>query len=117
MNKRKIGSAYENIAVEYLKKHGYIVIEQNYFCKYGEIDIIAKNENMLVFVEVKYRKNSKAGMGESAVNKSKQKHIVKSAQNYMIEKYKTDELSCRFDVIAINGNMLHHIKDAFDGYY
>lgn len=117
MNNREIGSAYENKAVEYLKKHSYIIIEQNYFCKYGEIDIIAKKKDMLVFVEVKYRKNSKTGIGENAVNRKKQMHIINSAQNYMIEKYKTDEMLCRFDVIAINGNILHHIKNAFDGYY
>lgn len=117
MNKREIGSAYEQKAVEYLEKHGYIIVGQNYFCRYGEIDVIAKKDDVLVFVEVKYRKSSKAGLGESAVDRKKQLHIVKTAQNYMIEKYKTDELSCRFDVIAINGTMLHHIENAFDGYY
>ena len=117
MNNRKIGSAYEQKAVEYLQDHGYTIVWQNYFCKYGEIDIIAKEDDILVFVEVKYRRNSKLGLGESAVNKKKQLHIVRSARNYMIEKYKTDEVACRFDVIAINGNMLHHIKNAFDGYY
>lgn len=116
MNKREIGSAYEQKAVNYLKSHGYSIVWQNYFCRYGEIDIIAKEADILVFVEVKYRKNSKAGLGESAVNKNKQIHIMRSAQNYLIEKYKTDEIACRFDVIAINGNMLHHIKNAFDGY-
>lgn len=116
MNKRKIGSVYEQKAVDYLKNHSYIIVEQNYFCKYGEIDIIAKEADVLVFVEVKYRKDTKAGLGESAVNKRKQIHIINSAQNYMLEKYKTDEVLCRFDVIAINGNMLHHIKNAFDGW-
>lgn len=116
INKREIGSAYEQKAVKYLKNNGYTIIEQNYFCKYGEIDIIAKKNDMLVFVEVKYRKNSKVGLGESAVNKNKQTHIIRSAQNYLITKYKTDEVACRFDVIAINGSMLHHIKNAFDGY-
>lgn len=117
MNKREIGSAYEQKAVEYLEKHGYSIVGQNYFCRYGEIDIIAKKDDVLVFVEVKYRKSSKAGLGESVVDRKKQLHIVKTAQNYMIEKYKTDELSCRFDVIAINGTMFHHIENAFDGYY
>lgn len=117
MNKREVGSAYENKAVEYLRERGYLIIEQNYFCKFGEIDIISKKDDMLIFVEVKYRKNSKTGSGEAAVNKTKQIHLINSAQNYMIEKYNTDEISCRFDVIAINGNMLHHIKNAFDGYY
>lgn len=115
MNKREIGSAYEQKAVEYLNEHGYKIVEQNYFCKYGEIDIIAKQDDTLVFVEVKYRKNIKTGLGEDAVNMNKQRHIVNSAQNYIIKKYHTDEIACRFDVIAINGGMLHHIKNAFDG--
>jgi len=115
INKRKIGSAYEQKAVEYLKNHGYKIVRQNYFCSYGEIDIIAKKDNIIVFVEVKYRKSSKSGLGESAVNKNKQIHIINSAKNYMAEVYKTDELPCRFDVIAINGNLMHHIENAFDG--
>lgn len=50
MNKREIGSAYEQKAVEYLEKHGYSIVGQNYFCRYGEIDIIAKKDDVLVFV-------------------------------------------------------------------
>ena len=53
MNKREIGSVYEQKAVEYLEEHGYIIVGQNYFCRYGEIDIIAKKDDVLVFVEVK----------------------------------------------------------------
>ena len=61
MNKRQIGTFYENAACEYLKKQGVCILEQNYRCKMGEIDIIGRHEGYLVFFEVKYRVSSRMG--------------------------------------------------------
>lgn len=113
-NRRKVGTAYEKEAVLFLKNKGYEIIEQNYYCRYGEIDIIARESDYLVFVEVKYRKNNEMGMPESAVNYTKKKHIIQSAQNYMYEKYKRDDIPSRFDVVAIQGELIHLIKNAFE---
>ena len=58
-NNRSVGAEYEKIAMSYLEKQGYEIIECNFFCSYGEIDVIAKDKEYLVFLEVKYRKNTK----------------------------------------------------------
>ena len=61
MNRRKEGAYYENLVAEYLKTQGYEILEKNYRCRIGEIDLIAKEGETLVFVEVKYRRNDKMG--------------------------------------------------------
>lgn len=63
MNKRKIGDEYEKIAAAYLENNGYIILEKNYRCRNAEIDIIAKNDSYICFVEVKYRKTDNCGGG------------------------------------------------------
>lgn len=112
-NRRKVGTAYEKEAVLFLQKKGYDILEQNYYCKYGEIDIVAKESGYLVFVEVKYRRSSGMGRPESAVNYKKRKHIIESARYYMYDKYKRDDIPSRFDVVAIQGELIHLIKNAF----
>ncbi len=112
-NKRSIGSEYENMAVEYLKNHGYKIIERNFYCKQGEIDIIAKNENYLVFVEVKYRRGQDKGHPVDAVNYKKQNRIIKSAKYYMYKNNIKEGQGVRFDVVAILGENIELIKDAF----
>ena len=113
MNKRSLGKEYEEMTVAFLEGKGYHIIDRNYFCKYGEIDIIAKESDSVVFVEVKYRKNGKMGIPETAVDYNKRVHIKNTAINYLVEKYGTDEISCRFDVVAIMGRQIHLIRDAF----
>ncbi len=86
---------------------------QNYYCRYGEIDIIAEENGYTVFIEVKYRKNTMSGSPESAVNGIKRKHIRQAALDFLINSYGTEEIPCRFDVVAITGNQINLIKDAF----
>ena len=76
MNKRQIGSVYELKASDYLTKKGYQIIERNYRCRIGEIDIIAIERDCLCFIEVKYRKNEKTGDPLEAVDKRKQQKII-----------------------------------------
>lgn len=101
-NKQEIGKKGETIAAEYLEKNHYKIIQRNYRCKIGEIDIIAfdKKENELAFIEVKTRTTIKYGMPKEAVNKNKQKHIYNIAQYYLICK-KLEYIYCRIDVIEI----------------
>ena len=113
MNKREIGSKYERIAREYLIKNDYNVIETNFRCKIGEIDIIAKNENYLCFIEVKYRDKDSLAKGLYAVDKNKQKKIYNVAKYYMLINYISDDTACRFDVISIDGDEITLIKNAF----
>ena len=114
MNNVEKGILGEKIATEYLKSKGAYILENNYKIKSGEIDIIAKLDDELVFVEVKYRKNFIYGGPECAVNFKKRKHMIESAMCYMAQKYENVDISCRFDVVAITGSEIHLIKNAFD---
>lgn len=111
-NCREIGTAYENKAVLYLQEQGYQVIKQNFRCRQGEIDIIAKDREYLVFIEVKYRKNAYEGAALEAVTTQKQRRIIQAARYYLYH-IKCTERPCRFDVIAFEGKEMVHIKNAF----
>ena len=112
-NKRAIGSNYEKIAGQYLEQQGYQIIEYNFHSRYGEIDIIAKHQGYLVFVEVKYRENDKSGHPLEAVSVSKQRTISKCAF-YYLQKHKVQEEAVRFDVVGILGDKIQVIQNAFD---
>ena len=113
MNKREQGSHYETMASEYLKNKGYKIITQNFFSKNGEIDIIAKDTDTLVFCEVKYRSNTRYGLPEEAVDYRKQDKIRKTAAYYLYRNNFPVETRVRFDVIAVLGEKITHIEDAF----
>jgi putative endonuclease len=112
-NRRKIGTNYERLAGKYLEAHGYQIIEYNFKCNAGEIDIIAKDQEYLVFCEVKYRKTAKAGYPMEAVSLAKQRRISKCAQ-YYVYKNQWHEMPCRFDVVGILGTEVQLLKNAFD---
>ncbi len=119
MDRKSIGNYYEDYAVNYLKSCKYKILTRNYKTKFGEIDIVAydKKSKVIVFVEVRYRKDVSYGMPTETVNFHKQKRILISAIEY-IKKNKIDkDISYRFDVISIVGNsdnvQLDHIKGAF----
>ena len=114
---KETGNTGENIACEFLRKNKYIIIEQNFSCKQGEIDIIAKSPtNYLVFIEVKTRSSLKYGMPCEAVTPYKQKHI-KVVSKYYILKNNLYNIDIRYDVIEIlklNNNIyINHLKAAF----
>ncbi|MCR4674446.1 MAG: YraN family protein [Lachnospiraceae bacterium] len=113
MDNRKKGSCYEKLAAEEMEKEGYTILEMNYHCKVGEVDIIAKDKEYLVFAEVKYRKNAKTGMPQEAVNFKKQKKISSTAAYYLMSHHFSDDVSVRFDVISILGDEVTIIKNAF----
>ena len=111
------GKEGEKIAAVYLKKNGYEIIEINFRCPIGEIDIVAKEKNDLVFVEVKTRKSIELGYPEQAVGMRKQKKMSQLALWYM-QKRKIADTNARFDVVAITlipeKNEVKLIKNAFD---
>lgn len=112
MNKREVGTAYEQFAAAYLKELGYEIVEANYRCPVGEIDLVAKDGSYLVFVEVKYRKNLAAGSPFEAVNTKKQQTIRQVARWYLAERHGED-MPVRFDVAGILGEEITIVKDAF----
>ena len=113
----RTGKKGEDIAVAYLKSAGYRIIERNYKCLFGEIDIVAKDGNTVVFVEVKSRKSEEFGDPQVAVGLEKQKKISKISLNYLEEK-KIYPCNARFDVVAIkmlpSGNKVELIQNAFE---
>jgi putative endonuclease len=116
-NKKETGDRGEQLAVALLKDKNFEIIEQNYRFGHGEIDIIARDKDVLVFVEVKTRKNLEFGPPELAVTKNKQRQIRKIAEMYLVENKITD-MDCRMDVIAIllKQNLppeINHIENAF----
>lgn len=111
-NRRTIGSEYEERAAQYLKEQGWVVLERNYRCRQGEIDIIARDGDCLVFVEVKYRRSTKYGDPAEAVTPAKQKRIIRTALFYIGTHHRTMP-ACRFDVIGILGEKLTHYQNAF----
>ena len=112
MNRRETGSLYERMASDYLKGLGYEILEQNYRIRTGEIDLIAKEKDQIVFVEVKYRKDGRMGDPLEAVDGRKQKKIYQTARYYVHQKG-YEAMPCRFDVIGITGTQIHHVKNAF----
>ena len=108
---RETGFDKEKEAAKFLIKNGYKIIETNFNTKYGEIDIIAKHRDYLVFVEVKYRKSSNTGTSQEAVTFAKQQKIIKSAIVYL--KQNRIENNIRFDVVAINDSEITLIEAAF----
>ena len=112
MNRRETGTQYEERAAEYLIAQNYQILESNYRIRSGEIDIIARDGTVLVFIEVKYRKNDESGNHLEAVDIRKQRKIIKVARYYLYQK-KYGDVPCRFDVIGICGSHIEHIKDAF----
>ncbi|MFI3209103.1 MAG: YraN family protein [Eubacteriales bacterium] len=116
-NNREVGTKYEQLVGGYLEEKGYQILTYNYRCKIGEIDIVAKDKEQLVFIEVKYRKNLSMGSPLAAVTHKKQQTISKCAKFYMMCNNCYD-MSVRFDVVGIVGqgdNMeMNHLVNAFD---
>lgn len=112
-NRRKIGTDYEKAAGEFLKQQGFQILEYNYRCKKGEIDLIARDGEYLVFCEVKYRKNAGKGYPLEAVDIRKQRVLSQCARYYLMTEGRMDT-PCRFDVVSIMGEKITLIKDAFD---
>lgn len=107
---QQFGKKSESVAVNYLKKQGYRIIELNYRTKLGEIDIIAKQKGTLVFIEVKARKSNRFGRPELAVTPKKQRKISMVAL-YYLKSTKQSNAKARFDVVAINSvNSVNSVK-------
>ena len=119
MNSRQKGNRYELVAARYLFERGYKILTRQYRCPYGEIDLIATDGKVIVFVEVKGRQSTRYGFAQEAVDQRKQRRIWHCARHFLWSQGKSQSL-CRFDVIAIQEPILgqheiQHIVGAFDG--
>ena len=113
MNTRETGAYYEELAAEYLEKNGVRILEHNFRNRGGEIDLIGYDGSTYLFVEVKYRKNDRAGDPAAAVDQRKQATISRVADYYRSRHGLTEACSFRFDVISILGEEIAWIRDAF----
>ena len=115
---QKTGPQGEDIAVSFLEKQGYVILARNYRQRFGEIDIVAEDAGVLVFIEVKTRKNNRYGSPFEAVDIRKQKKLSLMALDY-IARNKMEDSAARFDVVAVLLQQNSHpeveiIRDAFD---
>lgn len=115
MKRKKLGKRGEELALSFLKRQGYRFVDKNFSCSFGEIDLVVKNKNTLVFVEVKNRISQRFGSPETAVTSRKLRSIVKTAQIFVKLNPKLPKKH-RIDIIAIvtaqGGKLvsLKHIK-------
>jgi putative endonuclease len=118
MNHIATGDKGEQFAAEYLRKLGYKIVDTKYRAKTGEIDIIAKDKEFLVFVEVKTRRSSAYGLPAEAVNYRKQQKIINTALCFLKQRGMVDS-ACRFDILEIylerEAIQCNHIVNAFGG--
>ncbi|MCR5737821.1 MAG: YraN family protein [Eubacterium sp.] len=115
MNKRMIGSIYEDAAAAYLQSNGFVILERNYRNKIGEIDIVAKKNDKISFVEVKFRQNQSFGDAVEAVNDKKLRKIYKIAQWYLLEHPELQNFEVQIDALAITGNQIQHYENCYGG--
>ncbi|MBV1870160.1 MAG: YraN family protein [Gammaproteobacteria bacterium] len=121
---QKKGQKFELFSEAYLTKRGLRLVTRNFSCRHGEIDLIMKDEQTLVFVEVRYRNNSQFGSALDSITLAKQARIIKTAHYYLQTNGSTNKLFCRFDALGISGQdsletqktkhlQVEWVKDAF----
>jgi putative endonuclease len=116
--KRHAGERGEEVAVRYLQKKGYKVLARNYRSPFGELDIIAKDKDTLVFVEVRTGGRGRIHEPEETIGPKKQQRIIRTALVYLKEYNLEDQMPARFDVVAVEEDEkrpnVRHILDAFE---
>ncbi|MCR5129476.1 MAG: YraN family protein [Lachnospiraceae bacterium] len=112
-NRRRAGMEQESLAAAYLKRAGVQILERNYRTQKGEVDIIGEDGEYLVFFEVKWRSQNGSGYASEAVDRRKQRQICGVADYYLYENAIPQDQGIRFDVIAVDGEKIEWIKDAF----
>ena len=108
--KKETGNIGERLAASYLKKKGYKVVGRNYRTIFGEIDIVARLANFIVFVEVKTRATSSLGPPYLAITKAKERHMVKSALFYL-KQHRSVSASWRIDIVSVKLDQAHKVEN------
>lgn len=112
---RIIGKQAELVAEKFLIRKGLTLIERNYLCRMGEIDLIMFDQMDLVFIEVRHRKSDTFGGAIASITESKQKKIIRTAQHYLLSSQIEYDCDYRFDVVTFEGSLkrIDWIKNAF----
>ena len=120
LSRKEVGNLGESFAVEYLKNNGLKIIETNYRCPFGEIDIVAQDGDCIVFTEVRTKTGSGFGTPEESVTAAKKKHLTETAYTYLEEKDK-QQADWRIDFIAVEldrnnkPSRIEQYKNAIEG--
>lgn len=113
---RQKGFQAEQIASEFLAAQGLKEVARNFNCRYGEIDLIARDQDHLVFVEVRYRRSGSHGGGTGSIDFTKQRKLRNTALHYL-QRNRLSDAPCRFDVVSVSGSLdkpvLDWIRNAF----
>ncbi len=107
MDKKNFGKSGEDLAAVILKNEGFHILERNFLCRYGEVDLICEKENCLLFVEVKTRRTDAYGTPEEAIDRNKKSHIRNTAA-YYISTHRMENREVEFQVIGITVNQIRH---------
>lgn len=115
--KQRTGQTAEDLACDYLQQQGLQLLERNYRCRQGEIDLIMRHDSYLVFIEVRYRRNTNICSGAESVDRRKQQKLIITATHYLQRHSQLAQLPSRFDVISMsrdkNAPAVDWIQDAF----
>ncbi len=114
MNRRRVGETYEKKAGLFLERQGLVILCYNFRNRYGEIDVVALDGDVTVFVEVKYRRDAEKGEPEEAVDDRKRRRICRVADYYRMIHRMGDFSPVRFDVVAVCGDEVRWHRNAFD---
>ena len=112
MTRIETGKKAEELAAAFLQAKGLAIIEKNFLAKVGEIDIVAKDGDEIVFVEVRARSSSEYGGAAASVGGAKRRKLIRAASLWL--QARKWEGACRFDVVALDGGRLEHLPAAFD---
>jgi putative endonuclease len=106
------GRDAEDAALAYLQRHGMALVQRNYRCRFGEIDLVMRDGGMLVFVEVRYRASRAFGGAAASITPGKQDRLLAAARHFLARHH--DAPACRFDAVLLNGDgRIDWIKNAF----
>jgi putative endonuclease len=105
------GQAAEAYAAEFLRRQGLRLLEKNYRCRMGEIDLIMDDAGVLVFVEVRLRRSENFGGAAASITPHKQRKLIHAAQHYLQQQAR--QPACRFDAILLDGARVEWVRDAF----
>jgi putative endonuclease len=116
-SRAELGQAAENLACEFLQHRGLVLLQRNYRCRRGELDLVMRQGDTTVFVEVRYRSPSAFADGITSVDRHKQARLLAAAQYYLQQHPETSRHPCRFDVVAVTPahgeNCVEWITNAF----
>ncbi|MDB5958953.1 MAG: YraN family protein [Massilia sp.] len=110
--KQDQGQHWEQVALAHLAGHGLALVEANFHCKGGEIDLVMRERDTLVFVEVRQRADRKHGGAAASITPAKIRRLVRAAQYYLLQFPHTPP--CRFDVVAIDGDQLDWLRNVIE---